>query len=41
MKAIRAIFKWVDKVSAWLAVLALVVTFALFFLNVIMRSDDV
>ena len=37
MKAIRAIFKWVDKVSAWLAVLALVVTFALVFLNVIMR----
>ncbi|WP_295580865.1 TRAP transporter small permease [uncultured Oscillibacter sp.] len=37
MRAIRTVFKWVDRVTAWLAVLALVVTFALVFLNVIMR----
>ena len=37
MKAIRAIFKWVDKITAWMAVLALLATFALVFLNVIMR----
>ncbi len=37
MKAIRTILKWVDRLTGWLAALALVGTFALVFLNVILR----
>ena len=37
MRAIRAILKWVDRVTGWLAAFALVGTFALVFLNVILR----
>ena len=37
MKAIRVLFKWIDRITAWLAVIALVVMFGLVFLNVIMR----
>nr|WP_325233199.1 TRAP transporter small permease [uncultured Oscillibacter sp.] len=37
MKAIRTILKWVDQITGWLAALALVGTFALVFLNVILR----
>lgn len=37
MKAIRTILKWVDRVTGWLAALALIGTFALVFLNVILR----
>lgn len=37
MKVIRTILKWVDRITVWLAAVALVVTFALVFLNVILR----
>lgn len=37
MKTIRVILKWTDRVTGWLAALALIGTFALVFLNVILR----
>lgn len=37
MKAIKKIFSWIDTIAIWLAVLSLILTFALVFLNVVLR----
>ena len=37
MNFIRAIFKWIDRITAWIAVLSLVLMFFFVFLNVVTR----
>ena len=37
MKFINTVFKWIDRVTAWIAVVALVLMFVLVFLNVVTR----